>query len=1204
MKRSLLPLHFLAGITLGVPAFVSAAETTVQPIMDAAVSEANPDRNYGSSDLMVGGTSGQTWESFLRFDLSGIPVNAEITAAELRLQAPNLGSGGTLRVSRPDAGWAEAEATWSNRPSATTLDNIGLTVEDQNNAHLTLTAPVLSHLQDVVSSVTPDCGLKLSFPSATAEQHLTPHSRESGSPPQLVITYTPGPELPDFTANLSALDDRLRAELFPTPEDAATPFELVWNTKPGVRYRLWESPDLADWTVVSGYPAEADALGAVQEVSLEPGGKFFKVEALDEQAPEVVSRFPEDGDFGIRRYYAAEEIGIQLTDATGIDPASISLDLDGIGTFTAADSELALEDDLLTLDLGGDTAMGAFGATVAASLTVADPIGNSATYDWSFALETEVVLADGLFTFGSPDAQRAGQRVPPIPTRILAERAGGGGPVRMNDSEWTLEEVNADSLVIDYTGASAPVFTIDQYLTNMTPAHLDEIFYRKVTSIADDPVAKRLTLGTVDVPAWEIVTEASVSLSEDDIAFEADADGRIIRAYQLKSSSGSKEFSIQPLQIDWSDKEIMGLYENASGSTQAVFGLPIDDRPPQYDEEWDCKLKLKQAILRLRPSFSISVETRRFYLGFNKLHSECTLEVDEVLEPEFEFIVPSIDYDFDLDNAVNKEPLIKWDFPILIGTTGIWVTVSPRLRAEASMTAGLTGTVSFGASGGYSQTMVIDYDKDNDPRLDIAARDGHSYFDLIEPQIALGGTLGAEFKLKPEIDVKVNSLAGFYVNFDPALGADLNANLNNGTLVEADLGVTFNGHVNAGMSVLGVSNSFLPSFEPWELFTWEKRWAYPEAAPEDPLAILIQPRDRTVEPGANITLEVQANHTNGVSYEWRQDGRRLYNDSPVLRLDNVTAGAAGDYQVTLSRVGSEPVNSEVATVTMGSGGGPAPAGFVEIPAGNFQMGDSFDEGDSDERPVHKVNVSRFYMQSTEVTNAQMAEVMNWAYAEGLVTASTNSVRNVNGSQQELLQMDDPDIRLSWSGSEILVDAGYESHPAVEMTWYGAVSYCQFRSQMDGLTPCYDFSDWSCDFAASGYRLPTEAEWEKAARLAAANAGETWRYPFGNSVDSTKANYNLNNGGTQDVASYPATAGLHDIAGNVYEWCHDWYGSSYYSSSPGSDPPGPASGSKRVIRGGSWYSPANSPANSCRVAYRVKIDPGHSHQGWGFRPVRR
>lgn len=658
-----LHIHTIALLAAFPLLTAQADEVTLTPIMDAAVSEASPDQNYGTSNLVVGKSSGQAWESFLRFDLSGIPVNAEITGAELRLRAANFGSGGTLRVSMPDSGWAEADVKWSNRPSATTLADIALTVEDPNNAHLTLTAPVLSHLQDVVSSVTPDRGLKLSFPTATAEQFLAPLSRESGNPPQLVIAYTPGPELPDFIANLTTLDDRLRAELFKAPEEAPTPFELVWNTKPGVRYRLWESPDLDDWSVVDGYPVEADALGAVHEVPLTPPARFYKVEALDEQPPGITSRFPDDSDFGIRRFAGGvgNELEIQLSDVTGIDPESVALTLSGHGTFTNGGVGLALDDSgLLTLDLGGDTALGAYGATVNASLTVADPLGNSATYDWSFELEKEVILAEGLFTFGSPDAQRAGQRVQPIPTRMLAERLGGGGPIRANDSEWTLESVAEDHLVIAYTGASAPVFTVDQYLTNMTPAKVNEIFYRKVTAVSDNTTTKKLTLGTADVPAWEVMVDGSMALNSDDIAFELDSEGNIIRAYAMRALSASAKLELRPLEVNWSGKSIMGLF-TLFGETKASFGLPIASKDP-LGNDWDAKLNLKQAKLRLSPTISISADMG-LLAGLRKFHSETRVDVDAVLEPEFEFLAASIEYAMKAEDKTG-EPLLK--HPIVI----------------------------------------------------------------------------------------------------------------------------------------------------------------------------------------------------------------------------------------------------------------------------------------------------------------------------------------------------------------------------------------------------------------------------------------------------------------------------------------------------------------------------------------------------------
>ena len=279
-------------------------------------------------------------------------------------------------------------------------------------------------------------------------------------------------------------------------------------------------------------------------------------------------------------------------------------------------------------------------------------------------------------------------------------------------------------------------------------------------------------------------------------------------------------------------------------------------------------------------------------------------------------------------------------------------------------------------------------------------------------------------------------------------------------------------------------------------------------------------------------------------------------------------------------------------------GGPAPAGFSYIPAGSFMMGDPFNEGDSVELPVHEVEVSGFYLQQTEVTNAQMAKVLNWAIGQALATASSGTVESSEGDGQELLDLNDGDSEISWDGSELVVNSGKENHPVVKVTWYGAMAYCHYRTRWEGgLTQAVDLSDWTLDLNATGYRLPTEAEWEKAARGGA--VGE--RYPFGNSIDSTLANYNANEGGTVAVGSYPATGyGLYDMAGNVEEWCADWYGSDYYGSSgaAGPNPKGPASPVHRVRveRGGSL----GNNARRCRSAYRYYLNPTYRYRDVGFR----
>jgi formylglycine-generating enzyme required for sulfatase activity len=264
--------------------------------------------------------------------------------------------------------------------------------------------------------------------------------------------------------------------------------------------------------------------------------------------------------------------------------------------------------------------------------------------------------------------------------------------------------------------------------------------------------------------------------------------------------------------------------------------------------------------------------------------------------------------------------------------------------------------------------------------------------------------------------------------------------------------------------------------------------------------------------------------------------------------------------------------------------------MVLIPAGSLQMGDSFNEGDSDERPVHTVTVSAFYMDVNDVTVGQWNAVATWASSHGYDLSSR-------------------------SGS----DNPGDQYPVVDVSWYEAVKWVNARSEKEGLTPCY-YTDSSqstvyrtgnvnvaiegVKWSGCGYRLPTEAEWEKAAR--GGLSGQ--RYPWGNDIDCTKANYwprpsSACVGHTTPVGSHPANGyGLYDMAGNIWQWVWDWYYSGYYSNSPGTDPRGSASGSSRVGRGGSWYC----DAASCRVATRASLRPLPDPSPYfplGFRLVR-
>ena len=195
-------------------------------------------------------------------------------------------------------------------------------------------------------------------------------------------------------------------------------------------------------------------------------------------------------------------------------------------------------------------------------------------------------------------------------------------------------------------------------------------------------------------------------------------------------------------------------------------------------------------------------------------------------------------------------------------------------------------------------------------------------------------------------------------------------------------------------------------------------------------------------------------------------------------------------------------------------------------------------------------------------------------------------------------------------------------PVEGVSWYDAIVYCNLLSIKEGLTPCYtiksstdpalwgtsptsiyaeDFDDWksvTCNFDADGYRLPTEAEWEYAARGGQTGITDgSWNYDYSgsNTLDDV-AWYSGNSGGTHEVGKKQANAlGLYDMSGNVWEWCWDRYGSSNGYPSGTEDPAGPDTGSERVIRGGSW----SYFASNCNVSYRD--DNGGS--GRGFRLVR-
>lgn len=289
-----------------------------------------------------------------------------------------------------------------------------------------------------------------------------------------------------------------------------------------------------------------------------------------------------------------------------------------------------------------------------------------------------------------------------------------------------------------------------------------------------------------------------------------------------------------------------------------------------------------------------------------------------------------------------------------------------------------------------------------------------------------------------------------------------------------------------------------------------------------------------------------------------------------------------------------------------------------IPAGTFSMGDNFNEGWTNERPVHDVYISAFFMDRNEVSNEKMRQVLQWAQDNSNLFVNSITVKNIE-NYKELLDLNGTGCQISWNGSSFVVDPGKENYPCVELTWYGAMAYCKYKNDMEGKEQTTDLNSWTIDWTKTGYRLPAEAEWEKAAR-----GGEGGhRFPWHDSdlIQHTRANYYSTNLYAYDTSStsgyhpdfdtgtFPYTSpvgyfstnayGLFDMAGNTWEWCWDRFLDTYYSTSPGSDPHGPSSGSERMLRGGCWYH----GAILARCSFRRSYNPVEGWYNFGFRCVR-
>jgi formylglycine-generating enzyme required for sulfatase activity len=1019
---------------------------------------------------------------------------------------------------------------------------------------------------------------------------------------------------------------------------------LSWQTEPGHRYDLFQSTDLQLWTHVPGFPATASGLSLQHPFNIGPRG-FFRIVPIDDQPPAIAEQFPADAGFAVSRF---ADIAVRLTDATGIDPASIRLTVGGSGPLALGAPGLTFADGTLTYDSGA-TPLGAYGATVTATVLATDTLGHTLTHTWSFKLEPVPVVAGDIFVFGA---------APPPP------------------SAWSIESVAADRIVIDYTG-TAPAFTVGQKLCHSAPTKVQEIFYRRVLSVSDNPATSRLTVFTEDLPLTDFVQAGGTAFSASSTVYSVGPDGTLVPAPPF-SVSGTHSFPRIGLDLSGSQIRL-----GSGGDFDAtVLGVTYSQGS---SSRW-LDVTATELSWFFTPRVQLALE-----IGFGGLKKfETIASGDLALRQAIEASVTALGLSSKTTIWQLAGPL-RPRYVIVLGAIGpvpVYADLLFTFSIETEAKAEAVLDLAFAYRQEVSASFGLTYDDDDGFRWPTS-------FQASAPDLSgdvdLAGRFSLEVTLVPRIEVLIYSAAGFSAAIEPRGEVEVQAGTGG-----------LDGKLTAGVDfTLAPAGPLLDPLLPddWELSfpIWEGEWPLVPQV----LAFSTHPQSRTVAPGSSVSFTCAVDSSSPASFQWFHNGSRIPGQTNrTLFLPYVTSGHAGTYFVRAT-AGPDTADSNPATLTVqtptpttldtdgdglpdvaetntgvwisssntgthptkwdtdgdglrdgvetntrmfvsatNTGTDPndadtdndgvndkaeitagtdpnnpppvTPPGMVLIPAGNFVMGNSTNasEGASDELPVHSVFVSAFYMDRYEVTKALWDEVRAWGQSNGytdLPFGSHNGTTNLSKGA---------------------------NHPVHLISWYDAVKWCNARSEKDGLVPVYHTDDAQTVFyktgsvnvtnaqvkwSANGYRLPTEAEWEKAAR--GGQNGQRFPWSQFDHISHSRANYWAGSNYAYDlsypagyhpafsVSGFPYTSpvgyfaannyGLCDIAGNAREWCWDWYGT--YGDASSGDPKGPNSGSIRVIRGGSW----NNFAFGNRVSRRyADASPNGVGNALGFRSVRK
>jgi formylglycine-generating enzyme required for sulfatase activity len=533
-----------------------------------------------------------------------------------------------------------------------------------------------------------------------------------------------------------------------------------------------------------------------------------------------------------------------------------------------------------------------------------------------------------------------------------------------------------------------------------------------------------------------------------------------------------------------------------------------------------------------------------------------------------------------------------------IGPVPVWVDVMFEINAGFTASWDATAEIQVGMTA--SKTIVTGRHWDESNGWVEISENPETSCAFTGPIWEAQGNGNLRVYLQPKVSVLVDSLAGVTGNVEPYLNLTGHAQANP---YQWDMALYYGLDCSLGLN----------------LSVWDKSWGEQPSKtfnlipptllwqtnfPGDVPVITCEPEDQLVLAGATAVFSVQAGGGAPMEYQWMRNGVRLNDNEGIagatnstLTIRNASGFDSGSYSVRIVNQQGSANSRSVALRVLA----PPPTNMAWIPPGSLQMGNcmSTEEGDEDELPVHTVYVDGFYMDRYLVTKALWDEVHAWAVEHGYDFLEDDFGRATN-------------------------------HPVVNVNWYDALKWCNARSEKEGRVPAYYVGDGYQNVLRTrelfqrnywvmwnaGYRLPTEAEWEKAARGGISGK----RFPWGDTISWGNANYFANvydpiwNRGyiydvnpkeghhpdyvggivysssrfTSPVGAFaPNGYGLYDMAGNVFQWCWDLYDNKYSCGSTNQfNPRGPslderAGMESRVIRGGGW----SSDARCCRTSSR-------------------